>query len=231
MTIGSNGSLYFSKLHVTNGTKGFFPYVVAIKNNGTYIEGEGGHLLHISLHHNPEKRDPSLSQCHMTIPKEIVSRVTMHGFSGRQYFKWKRRRATDRRFYQAARLIFPAIFAKEKFGAVSTSNEPMVSVPLLEKATNIEFWFGGSGKEALREYLETFGKPISIVELPNGEVAGINLTCDDSRDYSTYQVIDKFGSYTITGADGVVTEPAFQLFIGPFGENCYGVMHGSPRRV
>lgn len=231
MAIGSNGSLYFSKLHVTNGTKGFFPYVVAIKNNGTYIEGEGGHLLHISLHHNPEKRDPSLSQCHMTIPKEIEPRVIKHGFSERQYFKWKRRRATDGRFYQAAKLIFPTIFAKEEFGAVSTSTEPMASVPLLEKATNIEFWYGGSGKEALREYLETFGKPIVIVDLPNGEVVGINLTCDDSRDYSTYQVIGKFGSYTVTGADGVVTQPAFQLFIGPFGENCYGVMHGSPRRV
>ncbi|GAB2998941.1 hypothetical protein GCM10010960_02910 [Arenimonas maotaiensis] len=167
----------------------------------------------------------------MTIPKEIESRVIKHGFSERQYFKWQRRRATDGRFYQAAKLIFPTIFAKEEFGTVSASEDPIASVPLLEKATNIEFWYGGSGKEALRNYLETFGNPISLVELPNGEVIGINLTYDDSRDYSTYQVIDKFGSYTIAGADGVVTEPVFQLFIGPFGENCYGVLHGSPRRV
>lgn len=231
MTIGASGSLYFSKLHVTNGTKGFFPYAVAIKNNGTYIEGAVGHLLHISLHHNPEKNAPSVSQCHLTIPKEIESRVIKHGFAKRQYFKWQRRRAIDGRFYQAARLIFPALFAKEEFGVVAATNGPVESVPLLEKATNIEFWYGGSGKEELRKYLESFGKPIAIIELRNGEVVGINLTCDPDRDYSTYQVIGKFGSYTITGADGVATEPASQLFIGPFGDNCYGVMHGSPRRV
>lgn len=231
MAIGSKGSLYFSKLHVTDGTKGFHPYIVAIKNNGSYIEGAVGQLLHISLHHNPEKHDPSLSQCHLTIPKEIESRVIKHGFAARQYFRWHRRRAIDGRFYQAARLIFPTLFAKEEFGVVALTDAPIEIVPLLGKATNIEFWYGGSGGKELSKYLKSFGKPIAIIELRNGEVVGINLTCDESRDYSTYQVIDKMGSYTIADSDGVVTEPAFQLFIGPFGDNCYGVLHGNPRRV
>jgi len=231
MPIGSNGALYIQRFHPTDGEKGFHPYTVAIKNNGVYIEGDAGALLHISLHHHPEKKDNSISQCHLTIPKEIESRINKHGFKSRQYFKWFRTRGLSSQYHRAALLIFPTIFANEKF-AVSEKNEVSLTIiPLVESASIIEFWYTGADENEFRKYLEGFGNPLHITTLPNGEKVGINYVQENTRDYSTYQKTDDFGSYRLVGENDTPDEEFSRISIGPYGQHCYGILHGKPEPV
>ncbi len=230
MTIHSQGSLHFSMIHVTNGTKGFYPYTVAIKETGTFIEGNFGHLLHISLHHQPKQNNSSLSQCHLTIPREIESQVIKQGFDSRQYCKWDRQRSINgQNFYQACRLIFPSIFATEEYCTVAETTARKKIIPLRDNATIIEFWYGSSTEEKLGEYLDSFGNSIITLKIKNSsEVIGINSTYDESRDYSIYQRHNNFGSYTITDTPNPIINSESKLTVGPHGENCYSILHGNP---
>lgn len=231
MAIGKNGSLFYSLLHVSDGSHGFYPYTISVKRNGTYIEGNMGHLLHMSLHHGPDQKFTSHSQCHLTIPSEINPQVLKYNFSSRHYFKWLRRRALNGGFYQAGRLIFPRIYAESTYAQVGAIDQPVISIPLRHMAIHIEFWYGGSDTDGLNTYLKSFGEPVALITLPHGESVGINITFDTARDYSVYQAMDNFGTYTITSNENPTIEPTFQLHVGQHGENCFGILHGKPKLI
>lgn len=229
MPIGPEGSLFFERVHVTDGERGFHPYAISIKPNGTYIEGAFGHLLHISLHHQVEPKKPNLSRCHITIPKESERRVVKHGFSERQYFKWSRQRALGNSFHRAALLIFPWIFGEATLGKLPNDCLRSRSVELRQNATIIEVWFGDSRSKHLSHYLAQHGKTLVCATLPGGESVAVNITHDEGRDYQYARAMDNFGRFSDCPGETHLGHPALQLHVGPHGENCMGILHGSPK--
>ena len=107
----------------------------------------------------------------------------------------------------------------------------LTTVPLVDSASIIEFWYTGADEEAFRKYLEGFGKPLHITTLPNGEKVGINYVQEKDRDYSTYQKTDNFGSYKLVGENDASDEEFSRLSIGRYGQHCCGVLHGKPKPV
>lgn len=228
MPIRPEDAIEFHTLQVTDGQRGFEPHVIAVKRGGVYVDGINPQLMHLSLHHQKNQKDPSLSDCHIRIPRETLPNVNLTDVRDSKFWKWKRLRGVGRRPHnRAALIIFPAQYAKSEFGPIQDDAQ---AVALHSNATKIEFWYSSSTPAELRQYLDSFGDCLYSVKIPKSpETFGLAIVDDSSGNYAQAQTTPDHATLNfVKDGDAPEQEPTHRLHVGPYGKHCYGLMYGQP---
>ena len=228
MPIGSRDAIKFHVLQVTDGERGFEPHTIAVKKGGVYVDGINPHLMHLSLHHQESKKDPSLADCHFRVPSETLPKVNLVGIEDSKFWKWKRQRGVGRGPHnRAALLIFPAQYARSEFGPTQRDAQ---AVALHPNATKIEFWYSSSPPTELKKYLDGFGACLYAVEIPNSpETFGIVIVDDPSGNYAQAQKTPDHATLSfVKNGELPEKQPAHELHVGRYGKHCCGIMYGQP---
>ena len=133
-------------------------------------------------------------------------------------------------FHCSFKLTFPIIYAEQKHAKISNADHPILKIDLVENAPIVEFWHTSQENNTFINYLCGFSSVLAAENI-NAETIAIVLRHEKVREYKNYEITSNHSTFQIMQLGAELGKFNRQIHIGLHGENCVGLVHGSPKQV